>query len=107
MGENKNSNSGILAKQKITMNETVREAIAQALIRLMKTTPFAQISISEIAKVAGVSRSSIYRNYDSKEQILHSHIHALYHSYFEEEKVQESIRRRTGWEVFCCRGFVL
>ena len=70
-----------------TFNETVREAIALALIQLMKTKPFLQISISEIAKVAGVSRSSIYRNFNGKEQILISYIHNLYNNYFLTEDI--------------------
>lgn len=74
-------------EKKLTFNESVREAIALALIKLMKTKPFSEISISEIAKVAGVSRSSIYRNFDSKEQILINHIQDLYNHYFLSEDI--------------------
>lgn len=81
-------NGGICTmKNKLTFNESVREAIALALIQLMKTKPFSQITISEIAKLAGVSRSSIYRNFNSKEQVLISYIHDLYNNYFLTEDI--------------------
>ena len=56
-------------KRNLSFNQTVREAIALSLIFLMKTKPFSQITISEIAQKAGVSRSSIYRNFNTKEEI--------------------------------------
>lgn len=51
-------------------NAFVRECIEGALIRLMETKPFDRISVSDIARLAGVSRNAYYRNYSSKEDIL-------------------------------------
>lgn len=76
-------------EQKLTFNQTVREAIALSLIRLMKNKSFTQITISEIAKVAGVSRSSIYRNFNSKEEILIRYVHDLYRSFFRTQNIPQ------------------
>ena len=47
-----------------------RECIEAALILLMERRTFAEISISELVKRAGVSRTAFYRNYQSKEDVL-------------------------------------
>ena len=49
-----------------------RECIETALIQLMEGEDFEKISISEIVKRAGVSRTAFYRNYLSKEDVLKS-----------------------------------
>ncbi len=51
-------------------NRLTKECIEAALILLMKKSDFDSISITDIIKKAGVSRSSYYRNYNSKEAIL-------------------------------------
>ena len=51
-------------------NRLTRECIEAALVLLMKDSDFASISITDIIKRAGVSRSSYYRNFSSKEEIL-------------------------------------
>ena len=51
-------------------NRLTRECIEAALVMLMKDADFASISITDIIKKAGVSRSSYYRNFSSKEEIL-------------------------------------
>ena len=65
-----------------TLNETVRESIALALLQLMEQKPFLDISVSEIVRTAGVSRSSFYRNFDSREQVLCLYLRDLYRDYF-------------------------
>lgn len=92
-------------KKNLTLNETVREAIALALIQLMKKKPFAHISISEIAKVAGVNRSSIYRNFNSKEQILNDYITTLYSNYFHEEDVLHRFSEQADIQHFLVPRF--
>ena len=47
-----------------------RECIESALILLLENKTFAEISISELVKRAGVSRTAFYRNYQSKEDVL-------------------------------------
>ena len=51
-------------------NAFVRSCIETALVQLMETTPFERITVSDIARKAGVSRNAYYRNYASKEDIL-------------------------------------
>ncbi len=51
-------------------NRLTRECIESALILLMKENEFQSISITDIIRKAGVSRSAYYRNYNSKEDIL-------------------------------------
>ncbi|MCD8098552.1 MAG: TetR/AcrR family transcriptional regulator [Lachnospiraceae bacterium] len=47
-----------------------RECIFTALLLLMEKTPYGEITITDIAKKAGVSRMSYYRLYKSKDDIL-------------------------------------
>ena len=51
-------------------NLRVKRNIVRALIELMQKKNYSDISVSEITALAGVSRISYYRNYDSKEDIL-------------------------------------
>ena len=74
-------------KEKMTVNETVREALAVALLRLMKHKEIEEITISELVSVAGVGRNSFYRNFESKEQLLCGYIVELYKEYFKEKNV--------------------
>ena len=74
-------------KNKMTLNETVKEALGIALFQLMETKAFSEITIREIANVAGVSRSSFYRNFETKEELLHSYVNSLYLSVFEISQV--------------------
>lgn len=69
-------------KTRLTLNETVRESIAIALVRLMEQKPFHKISVSEIVRLAGVGRSSFYRNFGSKEDVLRCYINGLYRASF-------------------------
>ncbi|MCI8453525.1 MAG: TetR/AcrR family transcriptional regulator [Lachnospiraceae bacterium] len=52
-------------------NRLTRECLQTALIWLMSQKPFEKITISELVRRAGVSRTAFYRNYSSKEEILH------------------------------------
>ena len=74
-------------KEKMTVNETVREALAVALLKLMRTKSLEDITISELVNVAGVGRNSFYRNFKSKEQMLCGYIIELYEEYFKEKQV--------------------
>ena len=51
-------------------NEICRECIQTALIRLMKVKELKDITITELTKTAGVSRTTYYRNYYDKEDVL-------------------------------------
>ena len=48
----------------------IKNYIAQGLLVLMEKKAFPQISIKDIATKAGVNRSSYYRHFSSKEEII-------------------------------------
>lgn len=48
----------------------VIESITESLLRLMRKKPLSEIKISELCQLAGVSRVSFYRNYNSLADIL-------------------------------------
>lgn len=47
-----------------------KESIQQALFELLKVQEYSTVTISQLAKKAGVSRMGFYRNYDTKDQVL-------------------------------------
>lgn len=51
-------------------NEFLKECIADALIKLLHEKSIENITISEITDLASVGRSTYYRNFSSKEDIL-------------------------------------
>ncbi|MBE5862085.1 MAG: TetR/AcrR family transcriptional regulator [Lachnospiraceae bacterium] len=51
-------------------NQLTRECLQLALIHLMGDHPYEKITVSEIVRRAGVSRTAFYRNYTDKEDIL-------------------------------------
>ncbi|MBE6703352.1 MAG: TetR/AcrR family transcriptional regulator [Ruminococcaceae bacterium] len=61
-------------KNKSASGCLAKECIVTALIELMKTQDYHTISITDIARKAGVSRMTYYRNYTSKEDILNKYM---------------------------------
>ena len=53
-------------------NQLTRECLESALLDLMATKNIDEISITELTKNAGVSRSAFYNNYKTKEALLDS-----------------------------------
>ncbi len=51
-------------------NQITKESLAIALIKLMSKKNFKDITITELVRCAGVSRTAFYRNYTEKEDIL-------------------------------------
>lgn len=51
-------------------NARVKEQIVQGLFKELETTPFSEIRVASLIKSAGVGRTSYYRNFNSKEEIL-------------------------------------
>ena len=48
----------------------LKECMADALLQLMKEKPFAKITVNEIARIAGVNRSTWFRNFATKTEAL-------------------------------------
>lgn len=71
------------------INECVKESITIALLNLMRKKCFSEIKITEIVNLAGVGRTSFYRNFESKEDVLKKHINNLYCEYFLTHKLPD------------------
>lgn len=67
-------------------NQLTKECIEKALTQLMEEKNYKDISITEIVKRSGVSRSSFYRTYSSKESIM--------------EEIRQRIFKQIGEHVF-------
>ena len=92
-------------KKEPTLNDTVREAIGQALIRMLETLPFEKITVSELARVAGVSRSSFYRNYDSTRDVLADYIGTIYRGFFRGTTIPRAETETEGRAAFLLPRF--
>lgn len=55
-------------------NARVRKNAEEALFSLLQTKPFSEITATDIIRTAGIARSSYYRNFDSKEDIIASYM---------------------------------
>ncbi len=65
-------------------NAYVTEHLTDALLALLAEKPVNEISISELCDAAGVGRTSFYRNYEAKEDILKAHVKHLFHDWTKE-----------------------
>lgn len=63
--------SGLIQYNK-ELNLEIRKAIQDSLYILMKNNDYNTISITELCKKAGVSRTAFYNNYDSKDDVMFS-----------------------------------
>ena len=77
----------ILRLSNVESNRITRECLQLSLVKLMGQKPFDQITITEITKNAGVSRTAFYRNYDSKEAIIEDVCQSVF------AKLGDSLRR--------------
>lgn len=75
----------LMKKQNCTTNIFVKECIAQALSKLIEEKPLADIKITELARIAGVSRMTYYRNFNSKEDIFSAYFDIMFTRYDEAE----------------------
>lgn len=62
-------------------NAYVIEHLTNAMLMLLEEKPIAEISISELCGMAGVGRTSFYRNYEEKEDIIKAHIEHLFQNW--------------------------
>jgi AcrR family transcriptional regulator len=78
--QQKGGNCGIMRRRNIT-TIMMKDYIVQSLLILMGKKSFETISISEIAERAGVDRSTYYRNFKSKEDIIRFFVKKVWHEY--------------------------
>jgi len=60
-----------LKANNLESNRITREAMQGALYILMDEKPYKEITMTDIIRKSGVSRSACYRNYKTKEDIIH------------------------------------
>lgn len=72
-------------------NKMAKECIFTALMLLMEKKLIVDISITEIAEKAGVSRMAYYRNYIVKEEIITKYLDELFEEFLEEILSSEEI----------------
>lgn len=77
---------------KQTINQAIKEYITQALLLLMQEKAFNMIRISEITTKAGVNRVSFYRNFSSKEDILHQYLREQFDQHFQQVALSGKLR---------------
>lgn len=74
-------------------HQEVIAAVEEALAFLIDEKEFSEITISELVKKAGIARSTFYRNYESKEDIIRSSIRKTLME-FDEQYTPETIDER-------------
>lgn len=62
---------------------TAQDYIQEALLQLIQQKAYDKITITDIAKRAGVTRISFYRNFDSKDAILKQALERAFSAYQE------------------------
>lgn len=70
----------------------LKECMADALIRLMREKDYERITINEIAAVAGVNRSTWFRNFSTKNEALTFKVLQLWRRWIRENSVPERPR---------------
>lgn len=68
-------------KRKNTTSKMMKQYIAEALLLLLEKKPYIDITIHEITNKAGVNRSTYYRNFSSKENIVQFYYFNLLENY--------------------------
>lgn len=70
-------------RKKNTTTEMMKQYISESLLILMSEKHYADISIGEITAKAGVNRSTYYRNFNSKEEIIKFYFQSILKSFLE------------------------
>jgi len=89
--------------RKKQMNES-KKLITQALIRLLNQKPLTLISMTEIAKEADVVRMTLYRHFNSKEEII---LHIVETKIDDFMKQMEDTTELTMYNLFLFRFRIL
>jgi AcrR family transcriptional regulator len=84
----------------IQARQTIQK-ITEALLNLMEKEPFEDITVTDITRQAGVARLTFYRHFENKEQVLLTHLDAIFESYLSEILKMDDMNLRDG----LCRCF--
>jgi AcrR family transcriptional regulator len=63
--------------------ELIKQYITESLLILMKSRPYEKITIAQITEKAGVNRSSYYRHFETKEDIIRFYLMSIMQEYME------------------------
>ena len=66
----------------------LKECLADALIQLLETKPIEKITVPEIAELAGVGRTTYFRNFSSKKEMLSYKLLLLWERWADEHGVR-------------------
>ena len=67
-------------------NAYVVEHLTDSMLTLLVEKPVAEITVSELCDMAGVGRTSFYRNYKEKEDIVSAYIKKLFQDWVDKVK---------------------
>lgn len=67
--------------KKFELNTEIKKAVAQALFILLKNKSLNEITICELVNKAGIARASFYRNFKSKEEVIHFYLKDILNAY--------------------------
>lgn len=81
-------------------NTYVLEHLTSAMLTLLEEKPAAEISISELCSMAGVGRTSFYRNFQEKEDIIKVHIEHLFQDWTDKCKTPDLSAKDLVFQVF-------
>ena len=74
--------------------------LVTALLDLMNDKNYTSISIKEISKKADLDRSTFYRNFNSKEELLNYHLDSLMQEYIDELQQLKDFDMKNVCKVF-------
>ena len=72
-------------------NAYVVERLTSSMLALLEEKPIAEITISELCGMAGVGRTSFYRNYEDKEDIIRAYIRRLFQDRADKSKASPDL----------------
>lgn len=79
----------------------LKECMSDALLKLMKEKDYEEITINEIAALAGVNRSTWFRNFTTKEEAITYKYVRLWEHWAEEHDIAE----RNGFSLNNAQDF--
>lgn len=83
-------------------NRFTKECIYEALWELIEQQPYNTITITQIANKAGVSRNAIYRNFESKDDIIRKRLLECYQAFTNKiTHLQQAVSREEYVLIVC------
>ncbi len=80
-------------------HEIIKQSISKALFNLMEQQAFSDITITQLVKKAGIARSTYYRNYCTKEDVLEEYIDDILQEFRSEYPVDTITYRFTTQHI--------